>query len=279
MSTWLIEPFTHGFMVRGLLAGMLAGVACAILSAYVVWRRMAFLGDAIAHAILPGIVIAYIQDVNLFVGALVAAVAAALGVGWLSRGGQVKEDTAIGVMFSGFFALGILLLSQITSFQDLTHILFGDILGASQTDLWIMAGVVVVVLAAVTAFYKELLITSFDAAHSVAIGLSPQVTRYGLLLLLALTVVTAIQTVGVVLVLALLVTPAATASLLTRRLPYVMALGALFAVLAAVVGLYASYYANVASGAMIVLTLTGFFVLAFLLAPGRGLLWRGLRQG
>jgi len=182
-------------------------------------------------------------------------------------------------MFSGFFALGILLLSRITSYQDLTHILFGDILGASHVDLWMMVGVVGVALAAVIAFYKELLITSFDPAHSVAIGLSPQVTRYGLLLLLALTVVTAIQTVGVVLVLALLVTPAAAASMLTRRLPYVMALGALFAVLAAVVGLYASYYANVASGAAIVLALTGIFVLAFLFAPGRGLIWRGLRQG
>jgi manganese/iron transport system permease protein len=266
-------------MVRGLMAGVLAGIACAILSAYVVWRRMAFLGDAIAHAILPGIVIAYIQDVNLFVGALAAAVAAALGIGWLSRGGRIKEDTAIGVMFSGFFALGILLLSRITSYQDLTHILFGDILGASHVDLWMMVGVVGVVLAAIIAFYKELLITSFDPAHSIAIGLSPQVTRYGLLLLLALTVVTAIQTVGVVLVLALLVTPAAAASMLTRRLPYVMALGALFAVLAAVVGLYASYYANVASGAAIVLALTGIFVLAFLFAPGRGVIWRGLRQG
>lgn len=274
MITWLVEPFTHSFMARGLMAGMLAGVACAILSAYVVWRRMAFLGDAIAHTILPGIVIAYIQGINLFVGALGAALVAALGIGWLSKRRAIKEDTAIGVMFSGLFALGILLLSRAASYQDLTHILFGDILGASQIDLWVMLGVVVVVVAMVIAFYKELLITSFDPAHSVAIGLSPQVTRYGLLLLLAITVVTAIQTVGVVLVLALLVTPAATASLLTRRLPHVMALGALLAVLAAGVGLYASYYANVASGATIVLTLTGFFLLTFLFAPRRGLLWR-----
>jgi len=279
MTAWLIEPFTHSFMLRGLAAGVLAGTACAILSAYVVWRRMAFLGDAIAHAILPGIVIAYAQNLNLFVGALVAAVLAALGIGWLSRGREIKEDTAIGVMFTGFFALGILLLSRIASYQDLTHILFGNILGASSTDLWVMLGVVAVVLAAVAAFYKELLITSFDPTHAVAIGLSPQVTRYGLLLLLALTVVTAIQTVGVVLVLALLVTPAATASLFTRRLPGVMALGAVLAALAAVVGLYASYYANVASGAAIVLALTGFFVLAFLFAPHRGLAWRRLRRG
>ncbi|HEC23038.1 MAG TPA: metal ABC transporter permease [Chloroflexi bacterium] len=275
MVEWLVEPFTYSFMVRGLLAGVLAGVGCAILSAYIVWRGMAFVGDAIAHAILPGIVIAFTQGISLFIGALVAAVLAALGIGWLSRGGEVKEDTAIGVMFSGFFALGILLLSMVTSYQDLTHILFGDILGVSQAELWMMLGVVAIVLFAVIAFYKELLVTSFDPGHAVAIGLSPEMVRYGLLLLLALTVVTAIQTVGVVLVIALLVTPAAAASLLTHRLPRIMALGAVFAMLAALVGLYASYYANIASGATIVLTLTGIFVLAFLFAPRRGLVWRG----
>lgn len=275
--TWLIEPISFAFMQRGLAAGVLAGIACAVLSAFVVWRGMAFVGDAMAHTILPGVVIAFLRGANLFVGALIAAILTALGIGWFSRDREVREDTAIGVMFSGFFALGILLLSRVRSYQDLTHILFGDILGVSSTDLWIIAGVTVLVIAAVALFYKELLVTSFDPGHAVAIGLSPELVRYGLLILLALTVVAAIQAVGVVMVIALLVTPAATASLLARQLPRIMLLGAVFAVISAVVGLYASYYANVASGAAIVLTLTVLFLLAFLFAPRRGLLWRAVR--
>src|SRR5690606_39111810 len=274
---WLLEPFTFGFMQRGLAAGVLAGIACAVLSAFVVWRRMAFVGDAMAHTILPGVVIAFLRGANLFVGALIAAIITALGIGWFSRDREVREDTALGVMFSGFFALGILLLSRVSSYRDLTHILFGDILGVSAADLWIIGGVTVLVMAAVALFYKELLLTSFDPGHAVAIGLSPELVRYGLLILLALTVVAAIQAVGVVMVIALLVTPAAAASLLARQLPRIMALGALFAVVSALVGLYASYYGNVASGAAIVLTLTGIFLLAFLFAPGRGLLWRTRR--
>lgn len=276
---WLIEPFTYAFMQRGLIAGLLVGVSCAVLSAYVVWRGMSFVGDAMAHAILPGVVIAFLQGANLFVGALIAGVLTALGIGWLSRTREVREDTAIGVMFSGFFALGILLLSRIQSYRDLTHILFGDILGVSASGLWIMAGVTAVVLVVVALFYKELLLTSFDPGHAVAIGLSPELVRYGLLILLALTVVSAIEAVGVVLVIALLVTPAAAASLLARRLPQIMLIGALLAIAASLVGLYASYYASVASGATIVLTLTAFFVLAFLFAPRRGLLWRARRGG
>ncbi|MGB4675401.1 MAG: metal ABC transporter permease [Aggregatilineales bacterium] len=275
--TWLIEPISFAFMQRGLAAGVLAGIACAVLSAFVVWRGMAFVGDAMAHTILPGVVIAFLRGANLFVGALIAAILTALGIGWFSRDREVREDTAIGVMFSGFFALGILLLSRVRSYQDLTHILFGDILGVSSTDLWIIAGVTVLVIAAVALFYKELLVTSFDPGHAVAIGLSPELVRYGLLILLALTVVAAIQAVGVVMVIALLVTPAATASLLARQLPRIMLLGAVFAVISAVVGLYASYYANVASGAAIVLTLTVLFLLAFLFAPRRGLVWRAVR--
>src|SRR5690606_24974969 len=275
--TWLIEPISFAFMQRGLAAGVLAGIACAVLSAFVVWRGMAFVGDAMAHTILPGVVIAFLRGANLFVGALIAAILTALGIGWFSRDREVREDTAIGVMFSGFFALGILLLSRVRSYQDLTHILFGDILGVSSADLWIIAGVTVLVIAAVVLFYKELLVTSFDPGHAVAIGLSPELVRYGLLILLALTVVAAIQAVGVVMVIALLVTPAATASLLARQLPRIMLLGAVFAVISAVVGLYASYYANVASGAAIVLTLTVLFLLAFLFAPRRGLVWRAVR--
>jgi ABC-type Mn2+/Zn2+ transport system permease subunit len=277
MFEWLIEPFTFGFMQRGLMAGVLVGISCATLGTFVVLRGMAFVGDAMAHTILPGIVIAFLRGANLFAGALIAGVLTALGIGWFSKEGEVREDTAIGVMFSGLFALGILLLSRVRSYSDLSHILFGNILGVAPGDLIITAAVTLFVVVMVMLFYKELVVTSFDPGHAAVIGLSPGLVRYGLLLLLALTIVSAIQTVGVVMVIALLVTPAATAALLTQRLPRIMALATLFSVLGALAGLYASFYGNVASGATIVLTLTGFFVLVFLFAPRRGLVWRRRR--
>ena len=263
MIEWLIEPLSYSFILRGLIAAVLTGTACAVLSAFVVWRGMAFVGDAIAHAILPGIVAAFIAGISLFIGALVTAVVVAAGIGWLSRRGEMKEDTAIGVVFTGFFALGILMLSKVSSYQDLTHILFGDILGVSENDLVIMLVIMIVVVVLITVFYKELLVTSFDPGHSIAIGLSPELVRYGLLLLIALTVVAAIQVAGVVLVLALLVTPAAAASLLVKRLPAIIGLAVVYALISAVMGFYASYYANVASGAAVVLSLTLVFLVSF----------------
>lgn len=259
----LLEPFSYSFMVRGLVAGLLAAVACAVLSGFVVWRGMAFVGDALAHAILPGIVAAFVFGFSLFLGALGAGALAVVGIGALSGREKLKEDTAIGVIFSGFFALGILLMSRVTSYQDLSHVLFGNILGVAARDLMGMAVVVAIVLLVVALSFKELLVTSFDPAHAVAIGLSPEVMRYVLLFLLALTTVVAIQTVGVVLVLALLVTPGAAASMVSRRLQVIIGLSIAVAVLATVAGFYASFYWDVASGPAIVLTVTLFFVLAY----------------
>lgn len=263
MVDWLIEPLGYSFVLRGLLAGVLASASCATLSAFVVWRGMAFAGDALAHSILPGIVIAYVLGFSLFVGALAAAIVSVLGIGLITRGGTLREDTAIGVMFAGLFALGILLLSRVATFQDLNHVLFGNILGVSRSDVTAMVVVVVVVVGTIALFYKELLVTSFDPAHSVAIGLSPELIRYGLLAALAFTTVVAVQTVGVVLVLALLVTPAAAASLLSRRLGVIMGLSVAFAVGATVVGFYTSYYLDLSSGPSIVLALTLIFVLSW----------------
>jgi ABC-type Mn2+/Zn2+ transport system permease subunit len=274
---FLIHPFTFSFMQRGLIAGTLVGIGCAVLGAFVVLRSMAFIGDALAHTILPGVVIAYLLGINIFIGALAAGLLTALGIGWFSRDGQIEEDTAIGVMFSGLFALGILLLGWVKSSLDLTHLLFGNILGILPSDLWITAAMTAIVLLLTGLFFKELLVTSFDPGHAAVIGLSPGAVRYGLLMLLALTVVSGIQTVGVVLVAALLVTPAAAASLITRSLPRMMALAAVLSILATLVGLYSSFYLKVASGAAIVLTLTAFFLIAFLFAPGRGWLWRKFR--
>jgi ABC-type Mn2+/Zn2+ transport system permease subunit len=273
---FLFDPFMTGFMQRGLSAGVLVGISCALLGTYVIWRGMAFIGDAMAHTILPGIVVAFLNGWNLLIGALIAGIVTALGIGWLTRRSEVREDTAIGIVFSGAFALGILLLSGVNSYQDLTHILFGNILGVNLQSLQIIAGVTVIVAVMITLFYKELLLTSFDPNHAMVIGLSPDRVRYGLLILLALAIVTGIQTVGVVLISALLVTPAATAALLTNRLPYMMVIASLIAALATYVGMLASFYYDVASGAAIVLTCTFLFVLTFLFAPKRGFLTQKL---
>jgi ABC-type Mn2+/Zn2+ transport system permease subunit len=269
---WLLDPFASSFMQRGLLAGVLVGISCSVLGAYVVWRGMAFIGDALAHTILPGIVVAFLNGWNLLWGALGAGILTAILIGWLTRRAEVAEDTAIGIVFSGAFALGILLLSRVNAYRDLTHILFGNILGVGANDLWLIGGVTVVILLLVFLFYKELLVTSFDPGHAAVIGLSPERVRYGLLILLALAIVSGIQAVGVVMVAALLVTPAAAASLLTSRLPLIMLIAVLISAFAAGVGLLASFYANVASGAAIVLTCTAIFVVTFLIAPHRGLL-------
>jgi ABC-type Mn2+/Zn2+ transport system permease subunit len=275
MLTWLLEPLTYAFMQRGLLASVIVGVVCAVIGCYVVLRGMAFLGDALAHAILPGVAIAYLLGGNLTAGALIAAVIVALLIGLFSRQGAMREDTAIGILFAAALSLGVALISSVRTFAvDLSHILFGNVLGVSAADLGLAAGLGGVVLLAVVVFYKPLLVISFDPVLAATLRWPAELFRYLLLVLLALTIVVSLQTVGVGLVAAMLVTPAATANLLTRRLPTMMALAALFGALSAVVGLYLSYYASIASGAAVVLVCTGFFLLALLVAPGRGWLWR-----
>jgi len=223
---------------------------------------MSFMGDAISHSVLPGIMLAYVLGINLFWGALAASLLVVAGIGLVSSYGSVGEQTAIGVVFVGFFALGILFLNKVASASDLSHILFGNILGVSKGDLIIMAAVAGMVIVGISLSYKEILTASFDPAHAAAIGLSPHLVRYIILTLIAITTVSAIQTVGVVLVLALLVTPAAAASQISRRLGRIILLSAAIASFAIVLGFYASYYANLASGPSIVITLTVLFVLS-----------------
>jgi ABC-type Mn2+/Zn2+ transport system permease subunit len=223
---------------------------------------MAFIGDALAHTTLPGLVVAYLTEWHLFGGALAAGLFTALGIGWLSRREAVREDTAIGILFTGMFALGILLISSLRSFRDLSQMLFGNLLGVTWPDLAWMAGVAGLVLLVLLLFHKELELTPCDPTYAEVIGVRGDRLRSGLLVLLALTVVAGIQAVGVVLTNGLLLTPAAAASLLTDRLPRMMLLSSLFAVGSAVSGLYASYYSSVPSGAAIVLTCTASFGLA-----------------
>ena len=261
---WLVAPLEFTFMQTGLLAALLVGVTCAVLGVYVVLRRMAFIGDALAHTALPGVVVAYLYGWNLFVGALVAGLLTALGIGWISRRATVREDTAIGVLFTAMFALGILMLSGMRSFRDFTHILFGNILGVTRADLLLISAMCALVLLVLALFHKELELASFDPLHAQVMGLNPDLVRYGLLAVLALMVVTGLKVAGVVLTSALLVTPAAAAAMLTNRLPRMMAIAALLAAFSAVAGLYASYYFSVAAGSAIVLTCALLFGAAWL---------------
>jgi manganese/iron transport system permease protein len=273
MIEWLTKPLTYEFMQRGLLASTLVGVLCAIVGCYVVLRGMAFLGDALAHAILPGVAIAYLLDGNLMLGALVAAIVVALLIGFLSRQGTIKEDTAIGILFAAALSLGVLLISSIRTYAvDLTHILFGNVLGVSTEDLIITAVLGAVVLGFITVFYREFLVMSFDPVLAATLRMRAERFRTLMLILLALTIVVSLQTVGVGLVAAMLVTPGAAAYLLTRRLSSMMMVSALIGAVSSVVGLYLSFYLSVASGAAVVLTATVIFLLAFLFAPARGLL-------
>ena len=263
MFNWLLEPLQYAFFLRGLTTGLIVAAACGVLSGFIVWRGMAFVGDALAHAVLPGIVISYFLGWNILIGALIAAVISVLAIGTLSTHKGFKEDTSIGVIFTGAFALGILLISRIATSKDLTHILFGSILGVTRFDLIITAVIGALVIALVLLFYKELLVTSFDKAHAVAIGLSPVLIHHGLLLTIAFTTVISTQTVGVVLVLALLVTPAATASLLAKKLSVITGLSVVFSLTSVLAGLYISYYFDLEAGAAVVIILTLFFTLAF----------------
>jgi ABC-type Mn2+/Zn2+ transport system permease subunit len=262
-------------MQRALAASLIVGIVCSVLGCFVVLRSMAFLGDALAHAILPGIAIAYLLGTSLIAGALVAALVVAFGIGFFSRGGTIREDTAIGILFAAALSLGVLLISTTGAYAtDLTHILFGNVLGVSSSDLWLTAALAAVVLTVLLALYKEFVLAAFDPVLAHTLGRKPELMRALMLVLLALTIVVSLQTVGVGLVAAMLVTPAAAASLVTRRLPAMMAVAAAIGAASSLAGLYLSYYLDVASGAAIVLTATALFVLAFLFAPRRGLAWR-----
>jgi ABC-type Mn2+/Zn2+ transport system permease subunit len=278
-----LAPLSYPFMVRGLVAAVIVGVVCATVGTYVVLRGMAFFGDALAHAILPGVAVGYLVGGGaygpLFWWAMIAAILTAIGIGVLTKGRQIKEDTAIGVFFAGMFALGIAMISTADSYTvDLAHFLFGNVLGVSTRDLWFTAIFGGLVILAVLAFYKEFLVLSFDPVLATTLRLPANLLHYLLLVLIAVAIVVSLQTVGVALMVAMLVTPAATAYLLTRRLPVMMLTGAAIGALSAVIGLYFSFYVNIASGAAIVLVCTALFILAFLFAPAKGIFWDFVRR-
>ncbi len=279
----IIDPLAYPFMVRGLLAAILVGIVCATVGTYIVLRGMAFFGDALAHAILPGVAVGYLvsagSQTTVFWFALGTAVITAIGIGVVSKGAELKEDTAIGIVFAGMFALGIALISTVRGYAvDLAHFLFGDVLGVTNQDLWLIFIFGAIVIITITLFYKEFLVLSFDPVLAETLRIPANLLNYLLFVLLAITIVVSLQTVGVALMLAMLVTPPATAYLLTRRLPAMMAMAGAIGAFSGVVGLYLSFYISVASGAAIVLVSTAIFLLTALLAPQRGWVWRKVSQ-
>jgi ABC-type Mn2+/Zn2+ transport system permease subunit len=268
---WLTAPFQYPFMLRALWASLIVGVVCPVLGTYVVLRGMAFLGDALAHIILPGVVLAFLLGWPLALGALLAGALAALAIQFISSRAELREDAAIGVVLAGAFALGVALISLQRSYAvDLAHILFGDLLGVTAADLALIGGLGLVVLLVVLAFYKEFLVLSFDPLLAATLRLPVGLLKNLLLVLLAVVIVMSLQVVGVALVLAMLVTPASAAYLWSRRLPPMMLLSAGFGSISALIGLLLSYYLDLASGPAIVLVETALFGLAFLLGRRRG---------
>ena len=267
MVDYLLGPLEFGFMQRGLLASVLVAVICGILGSFVVLKGLAFIGDALAHASFGGVALAFVFGANVYLGAFVFAIATALGIGAITQRGRVSSDTAIGVLFSGTFALGILIISRADSYTtDLFGYLFGDVLSITVGDLWTIGALGIVVLALVAVFYRQLLFVAFDPTVAAASGIQTRGLEYLLLALLGVTIVTAVQAVGIVMVVALLVTPSATAYLLTRRFHHMILASVAVGSLSALLGIYLSYYLDVASGAAIILVATALFFVALALS-------------
>jgi manganese/iron transport system permease protein len=275
----LLEPLTLGFFVRALVASSLVGVVCAVVGTYVVLRGVAFIGDAIAHAGFPGVVVAYVVGFPFYLGAAIAALATALAIGTVSRRAGIRQDTAIGVLFAGTFALGVFLFSTIKGYvADLFTFLFGNVLAIGAEDLAALVVLGLGVVLVVGLLWKELLYATFDPLGAGASGIHVDRLELLFLALVALTIVVSLQAVGIILVVAMLVTPAATAQMLTVRFARLMLVAAAIGVAAAVVGLYLSYWLDAASGATIVLVETGLFLVALALGP-RGIIARRRRTG
>ncbi len=274
MLDLVTQPLALGFMQRAVAASIMVGILAAVVGTYVVLKGLAFIGDAIAHAAFPGVVVAFMLKLPIYPGAVAAAVLTALGIGWVGRRGGMRLDTAIGVLFAGTFAAGVLLMSTIKGFVgDLFSFLFGNVLAVTETDLVIVAVLTGLVALVVGGAYKELLFATFDPLGAQAAGYPVATLEYALLVVVALTIAVSIQVVGIILVVAMLVTPVATAQLLTTRFARLLALAVALSVVESLVGLYVSYYGNFASGASIVLVETGVFLVVLLAR------WATVRHG
>ncbi|QZZ22294.1 metal ABC transporter permease [Leptothermofonsia sichuanensis E412] len=274
MLDLLIEPLQYGFMQRSLIVAVTVGIICSVVGSYLMVQRLAMLGDAISHSLLPGLAIAFALGANIYLGAFIAGVLSTVIIAWIHTRSPIKEDAAMGIVLSSFFALGIVLITLIQKQNkiDLNHFLFGNILGVTGDEVRDTAIIAILVLVSVFLLYKELLFYSFDPLGAQSAGLPVHLLNSGLMILIALTVVASMKAVGVVLVLSLLITPGATAYLLVKRLHQVMILSAAIGIFSSISGMYLSYFYNLPSGPAIVLVVSGFFALALLFSPSQGIL-------
>lgn len=269
---WLVEPLQYGFLVRAIWVSAFVGLVCAVLSCYITLKGWSLMGDAISHAVVPGVVIAYALNIPFAIGAFVFGFGATVAIGYIKSKTRLKEDAVIGIVFTGFFAFGLILITKIPSNVDLFHILFGNVLGISQQDIiqTLIAGLLTLVVILVRR--KDLLLFCFDPNHAKAIGLRTQVMYYTLLLVLALTIVAALQTAGIILVISMLVTPGSIGYLLSDRFDHMMAIAVASSVFACVMGTYLSYHLDISTGGSIVVLLTILFAIAMVFAPKYGIL-------
>ncbi|MEK3797211.1 metal ABC transporter permease [Peribacillus sp. FSL H8-0477] len=268
----------YGFLQKALLTSVMVGIICGIIGCFIILRGMALMGDAISHAVLPGVAISYMLGINFLIGAVLSGIITAIGIGFVSQNSRIKNDISIGIMFTAAFALGIILITLMKSSTDLYHILFGNVLAVRPSDMWITLGIGTFVLLSIFLLYKEFLVTSFDSTMAEVYGLPVRLIHYFLMTLLTLVTVASLQTVGIILVVAMLITPAATAYLLTDRLSTMLFLSAGIGTLASIAGLYFSFTYNLASGATIVLVATFFFLLAFFFSPRQGLIRKFIKK-
>ncbi|MBY6035467.1 metal ABC transporter permease [Fictibacillus nanhaiensis] len=269
--------FQYQFLQKALFTSIMVGIICGIVGCFIILRGMALMGDAISHAVLPGVAISYMLGISFFFGAVITGVLTAIGIGYVSQNSRIKHDMAIGIMFTSMFAVGIIIITFMKSSADLYHILFGNVLAVRMSDMWMTLGIGVLVIALVVLFYKELLVSTFDPTMAQSYGLPNKWIHYALMVVLTMVTVASLQTVGIVLVVAMLITPAATAYLLTNRLSVMIYLSALIGTIASVFGLYFSFTYNLASGATIVLVSAFMFALAFFFSPSQGLMWKAMK--
>lgn len=274
---WLIAPLQYEFMVKAVVVSALVGLVCAMLSCYMTLKGWALMGDAVSHAVMPGVVIAHILNIPFAIGAFVFGLMAVLSIGFIKAHTRVKEDTVIGLVYTGFFALGLVLVSKSPSNIDLQHILFGNVLGISQADIIQTALVSAVTLVVILFLRKDLLLFCFDPIHAQSIGLNITALYYTFLILLSLTIVAALQTVGIILVVAMLVTPGAIGYLLSDRFDRMVWIAMGSGVLSSVAGTYISYHLDASTGGCIVVFQTLLFILTMALAPKYGLIAQRLK--
>jgi manganese transport system permease protein len=275
---WLVEPLQYGFLVQAIWVSAFVGLVCAVLSCYITLKGWSLMGDAVSHSVVPGVVVAYALNIPFAIGAFLFGFGSIVAIGYIKSKTRLKEDAVIGVVFTGFFALGIVLVTKIPSNIDLFHILFGNVLGISRQDIiqTLIAGTITLVV--IMLRRKDLLLFCFDPNHAKVIGLNTQLMYYTLLSVLALTIVTALQTAGIILVIAMLVTPGSIAYLLSDRFDRMLLISVVSSVFSCVIGTYLSYHLDVSTGGAIVVLLTALFLLTMIFAPKYGILAHSFRR-